>query len=62
LVENNSPAPAKPGDSLGAISLGSLMSLFGSSTNKDSMPVLASDRAPLGLAVVDVGALELDEK
>jgi hypothetical protein len=38
------------------------MSLFSSSTNKDSMPVLASDRAPLGLAVVDVGALELDEK
>ncbi|WP_281971363.1 MULTISPECIES: glycine-rich domain-containing protein [unclassified Polynucleobacter] len=62
VVEANSPAPAKSGDSLGAISLGGLMSLFGSSTNKDSVPTLAADRAPLGVAVVEVGGLEQDEK
>jgi hypothetical protein len=62
VVEANSPAPATSGDSLGASSLGSLMSLFGSSTNKDSVPTLAADRAPLGVAVVEVGGLEQDEK
>jgi hypothetical protein len=38
------------------------MSLFGSSSNKDSVPTLAADRAPLGVAVVEVGGLEQDEK
>jgi hypothetical protein len=61
-VEANTAAPTKAGDSLGAISLGGIMSMFGSSTNKDSVPSLVGDRAPLGLAVVEVGALEADDK
>ena len=62
VVEANTAAPTKAGDSLGAISLGGIMSMFGSSSNKDSVPSLVGDRAPLGLAVVEVGGLEVDEK
>jgi hypothetical protein len=38
------------------------MSMFSSTTAKDSVPSLVGDRAPLGVAVVEVGGLEQDEK
>ncbi|QWD03200.1 filamentous hemagglutinin N-terminal domain-containing protein [Polynucleobacter paneuropaeus] len=61
VVEANAPAPTKSGSSLGGISLGGLMASLGSSKANDSLPSLAGDRAPLGIAVVDVGGIEIDD-
>lgn len=61
MIEANTPAPIKSGSSLGAISLGGLMASLGPAKNNDSLPSLAGDRVPLGVAVVDVGGIELDD-
>ena len=60
VVDNNSNAPDRSGSTLGAISLGSIMQgLFGSTPQK-SLPSLGGTKAPLGIAVVDVGAIQAD--
>jgi len=61
VVEANAPAPSRSGTSLGGISLGGLMASLNSSAGKNSLPSLAGDRAPLGIAVVDVGGIEVDD-
>ena len=60
-MEANTPAPVKSGSSLGGISLGGLMASLGSTKANDSLPSLAGDRAPLGIAVFDVGGIEVDD-
>ena len=37
------------------------MASFSSSGGKDSLPALAGNRTPLGVAVVDVGGIEIDD-
>jgi hypothetical protein len=61
VIEANTPAPIKSGTSLGGISLGGLMASLGPTKNNDSLPSLAGDRVPLGVAVVDVGGIEIDD-
>jgi hypothetical protein len=61
VVEAKTPPPVKAGNSLGGISLGGIVSMFNSSTNKDTVPRLDGERAPIGLAVVEVGGLEVDD-
>ena len=47
---------------MGAISLGSIMqALRGNNTPEKSLPSLEGQRLPIGLAVVDVGAIEADD-
>jgi hypothetical protein len=38
-----------------------MSSFTASSKAKDSLPSLAGDRTPLGVAVVDVGGIEVDD-
>ena len=37
-----------------------MQGLFGSSNTQKSLPSLVGERAPLGIAVVDVGAIQAD--
>jgi hypothetical protein len=60
-VQSNTAPPTRSGNSLGGISLGGLMASFSSSGGKDSLPALAGNRTPLGVAVVDVGGIEIDD-
>jgi hypothetical protein len=60
-VTTNTNPPDKSGASLGAISLGSIMQgLFGSSATQKALPSLGGEKSPLGIAVVDVGAIQAD--
>ena len=62
MIAANTPAPSSGGSSVGAISLGSIMqALGGNKTPEKSLPSLEGQRLPIGLAVVDVGAIEADD-
>jgi hypothetical protein len=62
VIAANTPAPSSGGSSVGAISLGSIMqALGGNKTPEKSLPSLEGQRLPIGLAVVDVGAIEADD-
>jgi hypothetical protein len=61
VVTTNTNPPDRAGSTIGAISLGSIMQgLFGSSAQQKSLPSLGGTKAPLGIAVVDVGAIQAD--
>jgi filamentous hemagglutinin family protein len=62
LVATNSAPPKSSGSSLGSISLGGIMqSLMASGNSGKSLPSIAGQRSPIGVAVVDVGGIEADE-
>jgi hypothetical protein len=62
LVATNSAPPKSSGSSLGSISLGGIMqSLMASGNSDKSLPSIAGQRSPIGVAVVDVGGIEADD-
>ena len=62
LVAKNSAPPMSSGSSLGSISLGSIIqSLSGAGNSGKSLPSIAGQRSPIGVAVVDVGGIEADD-
>ena len=62
LVATNSAPPKSSGSSLGSISLGGIVqSLMGSGNSVKSLPSIAGQRSPIGVAVVDVGGIEADD-
>jgi hypothetical protein len=62
VVQSNAAAPKSSGSSLGSISLGSIVqSLMGSQNTAKSLPSIAGQRSPIGVAVVDVGGIEADD-
>jgi hypothetical protein len=62
VVQSNAAAPKSSGSSLGSISLGSILqSLSGAGNSSKSLPSIAGQRSPIGVAVVDVGGIEADD-